>query len=327
MLTVLSWLYGLIGWIRNRCFDLGILPSRSLPGVVISVGNIASGGTGKSPVVVSLARRIQASGGRPAVVTRGYRGGLRSGQWQVVENGKVILGNAPRAAVADEARMQSMALPDVPVIVGSRRWEAVQGYLAAITGPAPTHFILDDGFQHRSIRRDLDYVLLDGRNPFGDLLPKGLFREGIAALRRASGVVITKSVEQRQVDEVRRRLRDVSLSLPVWEAKMSVSDPVRVCGEDFPGSVRWCAIAGIAIPGDFVASLKSRNIIAQVQFFSGDHKSFDAPKVMAARSRFDAVITTSKDWARDEAEFRGLGCPVFVLPVEVEWTAGAPELV
>src|SRR5438876_5539483 len=180
-LSVASGPYGSAVHLRNWCYDRGWLPTHRPPVPVISVGNLTAGGTGKTPCVEYLARFLQARGLRPAVLSRGYRGNGRPN---------------------DEALILEANLPDVPHLQGkdrvTRASQAVRVFGADV-------LILDDGFQHRRLRRDLDLVLIDAMNPWGHgrLLPRGLLREPISSLRRADAVIVTR-LDQAQPAEIER---------------------------------------------------------------------------------------------------------------------------
>jgi tetraacyldisaccharide 4'-kinase len=163
-----------------------------LPCPVISIGNLEVGGTGKTPMTIYLARLIREWGHRPAVISRGYKGaGSRNGA--VVSDGNRIFLDAEEAG--DEPYLMAVSLDGVPVVIGSDRFSA--GRLA-IDRFRPDVLLLDDGFQHFRLHRDLDVVLLDAKHPFGNgyLLPRGRLREPVGALSRSHAVVLTRSGEK-----------------------------------------------------------------------------------------------------------------------------------
>lgn len=182
LLAAASRLYG--AYMRRRRTAI-----RRLPLPVVSIGNLTVGGTGKTPLAVDLARRVRALGLSPAVVSRGYRGGGER-RGAVVSDGCRLL-QGPQAA-GDEPYLIACLLPGVPVVVGRDRCRA--GRLAWELF-RPDVLILDDGFQHRRLGRDLDLLLLDWRRPFGSgrLLPAGELREPPEALARADAVVVTRA--------------------------------------------------------------------------------------------------------------------------------------
>lgn len=179
---------GLVKW-RGRLYRRGRLPVRVLPCPVISIGNIEVGGTGKTPMTIALARLIREWGYQPVVISRGYKGvGSKTGA--VVSDGHMILLDAKQAG--DEPFLMAVSLDRVPVVIGSDRYSAGQ---LAIERFRPDVLLLDDGFQHQRLHRDLDVVLLDAARPFGNgyLLPRGRLREPVRSLARSHAVVLTRS--------------------------------------------------------------------------------------------------------------------------------------
>ncbi len=329
VLAPFSWIFMILIWCRNLLFDHGFFKAKRLPGFVISIGNIAVGGTGKSPLAIDFCRRIIASGGTPAIVTRGYRSGLTGAEWQVLKNGRVIMGTSRPRVQADEARMQSLALMDVPVIVGARRHQAVQKFLTEYKGKKISHWILEDGFQHRSIFRDVDVVVLDARTPSGFLIPAGFFREPASSLARANIAVLTKAENDIQVQAAKGLLHRLAPKCDVLMAALDAQAPVCRHGSrdaiEPVQSSRWAMIASISRPEDFAASLGKQGIIPVETFIYQDHCSINLDEIISAKDRFDLVITTEKDWARDEAKFRAVGLPIYVLPLSVRWQVGPPS--
>jgi len=186
---LLSLPYGAAVRARNRLFDLGALPQQDVGCPVVSVGNLSVGGTGKTPMAIRVAGMLADRGMRPAVLSRGY-GGRSAAPVLVVSDGGRILAGPDEAG--DEPVLIARRLPGVPVLAGAKR--AVTGRYARENLGADV-LVLDDGFQHRWIRRDLDIVLLDSRAPLGNgfLLPRGPLREPPEALGRAGAVVFTRS--------------------------------------------------------------------------------------------------------------------------------------
>jgi tetraacyldisaccharide 4'-kinase len=169
LLTPLAWAYGLAVRARNRAYETGRLRVHRLPCRVIAIGNLALGGTGKTPMAIAVAQALQGAGRRVAILIRGYRG-TAAAEVAVVSDGARVGMDARQAG--DEAVLLAHRLPGVPVIRGADRVAAGQLAIARFGAEA---LVLDDGFQHRRIARDLDLLLLDARDPFagGALLPAG----------------------------------------------------------------------------------------------------------------------------------------------------------
>lgn len=173
--AVLAGLYGLGARGRRTFYDRGWVRPKHLPCPVLSIGNLVAGGTGKTPLTAFLAQHLRAAGCRVAILSRGY-GGRASGI-NVVSDGQRIFLKPPQAG--DEACLLAQKLPGIPVVTGADRFQAG---LQAWERFHPDLFLLDDGFQHFQLYRDLDVVLLDAARPFGNgrLLPRGPLREPIS---------------------------------------------------------------------------------------------------------------------------------------------------
>ncbi len=188
MLRGASWGYGAAARVKPFLYENGILRSRRLPCTVISVGNLTVGGTGKTPMAIYLSRLVQSLGYSVAVVSRGYRGRLERTGGTVSDGCRILV--SPEAA-GDEPAMMADALEGIPVIVGANRFQAG---LRAMEAFSPQVLVLDDGFQHIRLARDLNILLLDHHQPFGNghLLPRGPLREPISAMGRADILIETR---------------------------------------------------------------------------------------------------------------------------------------
>lgn len=279
---------------RNRRFDRGI-GVRSLARPVVSVGNITAGGTGKTPVVRWLCESLRRSGHRPAVLLRGYKstGGL-----------------------SDEQRMleQCLATGGVPVPVHANPSRFDGGTAVLAQRPDVDLFVLDDGFQHRKLARDFDLVLIDATNPFGfyHVHPRGLLREPLVGLRRASAVLITRSDEIAGITETIQLLVRRYSQVPVYSANhahagfrsamSNLADP-----PDHPTSAlagrRVFAFCGIGNPDSFLRQVEHfAGPLAGSRRF-GDHHAYteaDVRDLIAAaqQARAAVMVTTEKDWAK-----------------------------
>lgn len=310
---------------RNFLYSQGLLPIKRLPGKVISIGNISIGGTGKSPLVMYFAKKLLLAGARPVILTRGYKSGLRDDEWQVLRNGHVVAGVARSDVIADEAMMQSMALPEVYVVVGAHRFDAAQEFLKHVTDSSPTHWILDDGFQHRQIHRDMDVVVVDVRKPWGQCLPAGRFREAKFALKRASMVILTKALSQAQADEVSKQVRQINRNCMVYDARF-IQAPLRhVTGDVASSDSKYALVCSIANPGDVTEGLKANGLRIESVFAFSDHTRINSERILRGKNNFQCIVTTEKDWARDRRSFEGLGMPVYIAPITIEWHGFEPE--
>ena len=307
-LAALSGLYRAGLAVRNLQFRMPGAVRRA-PCPVVSVGNLTVGGTGKTPMVAYLARLVVEMGGRPVIVSRGY--GTQSGR--------------PN----EEAQELAQLCPGVPHIQNPDRCRALQEWAAA--NPCDLA-ILDDGFQHRRLARDLDIVLIDALRPFGfgRLLPRGLLREPVSALRRAGMVIITRAelADAADVAKLRQTLAAaVRPGTPVLVAEH------RVTGVRMPdGSLQdasWlrgqdvAAACGIGNPDAFRRTLKGTG--ARVTLFDAypDHHAYSAADLARlVRSAADAglktLVTTGKDYVKWRPLMAGLSGPPVVDVVAVE---------
>ncbi|MDO9565352.1 MAG: tetraacyldisaccharide 4'-kinase [Candidatus Desulfaltia sp.] len=187
-LFIISLAYGYAVKLREFCYKTGIVKSKKLPCAVISIGNITVGGTGKTPMTIKVAQIIRHLGYKVAIISRGYKGGAEK-TGGIVSNGHTIFMEPEKAG--DEPFMMAAKVENTPVVVGQNRYKA--GRLA-IKEFDPDVIVLDDAFQHLNLKRDIDIVLLDCRRPFGNahLLPRGILREPISALKRSNAFVLTR---------------------------------------------------------------------------------------------------------------------------------------
>jgi len=298
----LSRLYGLGAGTRRTLYARGILKARRLPAPVVSVGNLTVGGSGKTPVVACLASLWRDRGRRLAILSRGY-GGRATGVTQL-SDGQRLYHRPPE--VGDEPYWLARALPGVAVYTGACRYAAG---MAAWEAFKPDLFLLDDGFQHFQLYRDLDLVLLDAASPFGNgrLLPRGPLREPLAALPAARFIILTRFIRERHQGQL-AAIRGAFPDQTVLTASIS---PVRVTS--YPGGHTEApeamsrrplvAFAGLACPEVFLATLQELGV--DLKDFRGfpDHHDYrrqeledlaDAARGLGA----GALITTAKDWAR-----------------------------
>jgi tetraacyldisaccharide 4'-kinase len=273
-------------FVRFRAFGYrkGILKRQRLVGAVVSVGNLTTGGTGKTPMVLWIAQRALAEGGKPTILTRGYRG-------------RPLIGGP----ASDEAQLLAKRLDGrVPLGVGANRF--ARG--AELSQQGFEWFILDDGFQHLQLARDVDIVLIDATNPFGGghLLPTGRLREPRSALSRADIVVITRSDHAPALETIVRRYSGA----PVFYARTQL-DSIRILRGDYPGeedtaarSRRFFVFCGLGNPSAFLADVESWGLpVVGHEFFPDHHfymqHNLDALGEKAHAAGADALLCSEKD--------------------------------
>ncbi|MCG6893867.1 MAG: tetraacyldisaccharide 4'-kinase [Desulfobacteraceae bacterium] len=307
-----SRIYGRAVLFRCDGYASGRFATRTLPCFVISVGNLTVGGTGKTPMTTYLARTLQHLGYRPAVVSRGYGGRRRHGT-AVAGDGRRPLLTADQ--VGDEPCMMANSLTGIPVVVGRNRYDA--GLLALRTF-AVNILVLDDAFQHLSLERDLDIVMLNQQRPLGNghLLPRGTLREPATGLRRADAVVFTRdgSESRRSVgallSENTARF-DARRHPEVYERVChgAARNPMTLPNGLLPRPTSWlsgrrvAAFSGIADNKRFSDSLLSLG--CEILSFRGfpDHHRYETEELhgiaaTASAVSADLVVTTEKDYAR-----------------------------
>ena len=299
LLAPFSLLYGLIVMLRNRLFDRGFVTSERLPGRVISVGNLTVGGTGKTPMVIYLAEMLRANGYRPVVLSRGY-GGTSKHPVNVVSKGDEPLMGHHEAG--DEPVLIANTLRGVPVLTGPRRALTGDWALKNLDVDA---LILDDGFQHRRLFRDINIVLLNAVSPFGNgwLLPGGPMREPLRALKRADIIIATGTYDD--VAAGRPIALPDEIQAPMFRCYYQPRDLLQgTRGEFFPPELvkgkKICAFAGIGNPMAFLKTLLALGADVVVFMPFADHHRYKMKDVslIAERARqyqAEMIVTTEKD--------------------------------
>ncbi|MCL6622640.1 MAG: tetraacyldisaccharide 4'-kinase [Syntrophobacterales bacterium] len=286
---------------RRAWYERGWGRVQRLPAPVVSVGNLAVGGTGKTPLVAFLARELQKRGLRVVILSRGYGG--RATRTTCISDGTRVLVRPPLAG--DEAFLLARDLPGVPVYTGRCRYEAG---LLAWRRHQPDLFLLDDGLQHFQLHRDLELVLLDAGEPFGNgwPLPAGPLREAPGVLRRADFLVLTRYCPERHQAILAR----MASLFPDQEVLTATIRPVAVYR--YPGGERLPLAALAATPALAFAGLARPEVFRQTLAELGarltgwrdfpDHHPYEGELrelVAAARAGgAKALLTTAKDWAR-----------------------------
>jgi tetraacyldisaccharide 4'-kinase len=267
----LTGLYGAATALRNTAFDRGVLPARRLEQPVISVGNLSAGGSGKTPFVIALGELLHARGIQFDVLSRGYRRKTR-GVLIVEKDGDA-------ATFGDEPLLIARQL-QVPLIVGESRYAA--GRVAEQKFHSQLH-ILDDGFQHRSLARDFDIVLMTERDFDDELLPSGRLREPLSSLSRADAVVLPAGCA------ANHPLLQEKLLWRVERKLVLPSTP--------PAPVVFC---GIARPEQFFAQIRAAGILPAHEIVFRDHRAYnktDIERLLSTRTKLGAsgFLTTEKD--------------------------------
>jgi tetraacyldisaccharide 4'-kinase len=303
-LGLLSAIYSLIISGRRFIYSAGLKKTRTLPKKVISIGNLTLGGTGKTPAVISLAREAKKRGFKPCILTRGYKGKAKGTVFVSTGKGTVL----SVYDAGDEPVLMARKLEGMPIVMGKCRYCAGLFALDNSASEPIDLFILDDGFQHWGVHRDVDVIFIDATNPFGNgkLFPEGILREPVKAAGRAHVIVVTKSdaVSQEQLSAITGELKQSNAGAPVYTSAFSPVSLVNVSGEiknieSFRNSEIY-VFAGIANPSYFKAMLASRG--AKVVKFKEfrDHyiyKQKDIDIIVKEASGL-TIITTEKDMVK-----------------------------
>jgi tetraacyldisaccharide 4'-kinase len=303
LLFFVSLLYGMVVRMRAFAYGWGLLRTRVLPIPVIAIGNITLGGTGKTPATVNVAGILLKHGRKPVVLSRGYGRSDRSAVL-VVSDGisKVI----DPLSGGDEPVLIAGRYPRVPVVVGADRYRSGK---VAIERFHPDIAILDDGFQHIRLKRNVNIVLIDAADPFGSgkLFPAGILREPITALRRADIVLITRADEAASIIHLKETVRQ-NTDAPIFTARYSPLDLLNVAtGEtrplDFLAGKRVFAFAGIARPDPFFSLLRTLGAIVTGTAVYRDHYSYTKSDLaglvrQAGEQGATLMATTEKDGVR-----------------------------
>lgn len=339
-----SWLFWLVLQARLLFYKQHILKSRSLGCLVVSVGNLTVGGTGKTPVVEMFARSLAARGRRVAILSRGYKSKaepMYTAFWRwlthdespppkVVSDGTQILLDSEVAG--DEPFMLAKNLPGVVVLVDKDRVKA--GRYAIDKFGADT-LILDDGFQYLRLKPRLNLLLVDKTNPFGNgwLLPRGVLREPIQNMKRASYVLLTKS-DGISNEGLERRIRAEYPGVEIIECAHKPQYLQEVGGQGKQAllvlkGARVAAFSAIAKPDSFEGFLENRGaeLVSTKRFL--DHHRFTTEELVEFFERAedvgaDMIVTTEKDAVRVPHYLRSK-IPMYFLRLEVEILKGSED--
>ncbi|HEY1922611.1 MAG TPA: tetraacyldisaccharide 4'-kinase [Tepidisphaeraceae bacterium] len=291
-------IYAAIMHVRNGLYDAGILRAHRLGRPTISVGNITTGGTGKTPVVRWLAASLKDQ--RPCILLRGYK--------------------STAAGLSDEQAL--LASGGVPVIAdGDRRRGAVR---ALKEHPETSIFILDDGMQHRRVARDFEIVLINAREPFGGgrIFPRGMLREPLSGLRRADAVVITHAdeVDAEEMAKISGVIRKHNEHAAILRADHVIAELLGAGGESMPiqslMGKRYFAFCGLGSPASFFWRLETAGGACVGTREFGDHFDYRQSDIEgiareAAGAGAEMLVVTEKDWVKLSKMTSGVSLPIW----------------
>lgn len=342
-LLVLSWVFSLLVRLRMWLYRERLFHDTPLGCKVVVVGNLTVGGTGKTPVVMKMARVLSERGRRVAILSRGYKGRSdspvrRFWRWLtqgrrpdplVVSDGKTVLVGPEEAG--DEPYMMARNLADAGVVVIVDR-DRVEGGRFALRRFGVDTILLDDGLQYLPLHGQINLLLVDRHNPFGNrrLLPRGILREPVANLSRGTYIIVTKCdgpVPPELEAEIRRHNRDSEIIACAHRPRefVEVDGPGRFPLEHLRGR-RVMAFSGIATPERFEATLRElgADLVANRRFL--DHHAFaeeDLDEILerAQRAKAEFIVTTEKDAVRLQSGFRP-SIPLLYVRLDVDVLGG-----
>jgi tetraacyldisaccharide 4'-kinase len=296
--------------IKNWLYKRKIFKPKRAPLPVISVGNITFGGSGKTPLVLHLLTFLLHKGYKPALITRGYRG-----KWEksggILSDGKSVLSTWQDSG--DEAYMVASNLPQAGVFIGKNRLFSCQNAEASGFDVA----VLDDGFQHARLRRDMDIVLYDSKE-------KGSLRESVSSLGRAEIILLERGLHSQERESLQKSFPQSTIFEYSVESQgfFKAGKKEGESGEEFQGK-RIIAFCGIARPGRFLALLQKESI-NPVDFLKfSDHYSYPLHSLEKISKKFkklnaDALITTEKDMVKIAQSDAFQGIPVYYLKIDLK---------
>ncbi len=334
---MLSWagrLYGRFAELRNKLFDRGWLRSYGLGARTISIGNITAGGTGKTPLVALVAEMLAESGERVCILTRGY-GRKTPAKRVLVSDGETILADVETGG--DEPVELAQRLLGKAVIIADA--DRVSAASWALRKFGITAFVLDDGFQHRRAKRDLDIVCIDATRPFGGgMLPTGRLREPVGGLKRADAIIITRADLVESTDSIKSEINAAVPNKTIFTSSIKIlrltpldqffendgnetSIPEIGQEQEMPRT-RVIAFCGLGNPESFFLSLRMSMFdidIAETKAFPDHHlytlDDTDNLNWLALNSGAEALVTTAKDAVKLHSLW--LEIPCFVAETEM----------
>ena len=319
ILPPLSLLYGAVTRTRLSLYRRGTFQTTKLNRPVISIGNLTTGGTGKTPLVEYVARLIAARGKKVCILTRGY--GRKDPHLQViVSDGYSVL--ASPAEAGDEPYLLATKLSGLAAVISSA--DRIAAGQEAINDFGTDCFVLDDGFQHLRLARDLNIVTIDATNPWGggSLLPHGRLRETPEGLSRADCVVLTRCDQVDSVDSLRDEVLRLTGKRPIFESQMRAVrlSPLKNGVENITPPAQVAAFCAVGNPASFFESLRRMGYELAVEKSFVDHHAFSQPEIDSlVKTASDAGASALIATAKDAVKLRSLSfsMPCYVLEIEI----------
>ena len=319
VLPPLSLLYGAVTRTRLSLYRRGTFQTTKLERPVISIGNITTGGTGKTPLVEYVARTIAAHGKKVCILTRGY--GRKDPHLQmIVSDGYGVLASPSEAG--DEPYLLATKLKGLAAVISSA--DRIAAGREAIKDFGTECFVLDDGFQHLRLARDLNIVTIDATNPWGGgrLLPHGRLRESTEGMSRADCVVITRCDLVKSLEALREEILRLTGGKLIFESQMRIVrvSPLKNGGESLVAPARVGAFCAVGNPASFFESLRGAGFEVAVERSFHDHHVYSQEEIDAiSRSAKEAGVEVLLTTAKDAVKLRALefSIPCFVVEIEI----------
>ncbi|MCB2155960.1 tetraacyldisaccharide 4'-kinase [bacterium] len=300
-MAVVAPVYGAGAWANRALYDLGAKSRTRLPAMVLSVGNISLGGTGKTPFTIWLAEWLRENGRPTAILTRGY-GRADEDRLTIVHDGRRLRSNTRQAG--DEPVMMARALQRTPIIACSDRARAGR---AAIDNLKVDTLILDDGLQHHRLERQAEIILLDATRPITELrlFPRGTLREPLTVLSKAHLIVLTRADQSKRTDRIRREIRRRLPHVPVVRTRIAVSGLMDLSARrarpasDLEGA-RVLIACGVGNPASVKHTVQDLGATVGAMKVLADHSQVTRADVLAwdsarRRAKADFLVVTEKD--------------------------------
>lgn len=323
MLYLASVLYGIVVGIREKLYKAGKLKSEKLDIPVICVGNLSTGGTGKTPAIITLCELLLKEKRVPAILSRGYKRTRNRDSVTAIDAGEI----PPKEECGDEPLMIAQQLGHrVPVLVSPNRYAS--GTVAAFQYNADIA-IMDDGFQHFQLKRDLNIVLVNAMQPFtrDHLLPYGNLREKPKGLERASVVIIThcEIADKKEIASLRDAIREYTFA-PIIESEHKPlaffdADTEKDMPLDYFNGKKVSVLSGIGNPESFEENIRQLGAETNQIWRYPDHHQYTEKELRSARNAAgsDAIITTFKDFARFPENWRDIiGRELYILKISMK---------
>lgn len=288
----LSLVYGSVIYCRNKLYDKGYLKEKELDCKVISVGNITVGGSGKTPMTLFLAKYLKDKGMKPVILSRGYKGN-NNGVGIVTDGNKIFM--SPEES-GDEPYLMATKIKDVPIIVSVDRYK---GGALAVEVFKPDVVILDDGFQHRRLKRDLNIVLVDSVRNFGNeyLIPRGILREPVKSIVRADLMMVKGDQESKSGGFNKSIVKFSYQPEGLFAGNSGVEETV-----DFLNGKNVVTVSAIAEPRSFVSTVERLGGVIKDNLVYVDHFDYEEGDLeeinKTAQDSDSVIVTTEKDYVK-----------------------------